>query len=168
MINNDRETIIFEELLMVRHSGEIPEVALHGSLYYLCEDAEGPRFILADEELQPLQSAALERYQEIILRDLDVANRDRPLFRGVRRAIHNWYRFARFSEKIGCPFEAFRAIAAKALMTYLHQELNDVRSGKRVSSLNCTTEALITFAYALGIDPKLQSSAWDGLCEKSG
>ena len=109
---------------MVRHSGEIPEVALHASLHYLCEDEDGPRFILADEELRPLQDAVLERYQEIILRDLDVANRDRSLFRGIKRALHNWYRFVRFSDTIGCPSEEFRVIAAHALMSYLQQELD--------------------------------------------
>ena len=169
MINNEREYILEEELLLVRHSGEIPEVALHGSLYYLCEDTEGPRFILSDEELQPLQDAALERYREIILRDLNAANRDLPLFRGIKRALHNWYRFVRFSEKVGRPYGDFRARTAKALSTYLQQELDDVRSGNRTSSVNCTTEALVTFAQTLGIDPTAAPmGAWVCLCEKAG
>ncbi len=165
MITNERDFILEEELLLVRHSGEIPEVALHASLHYLCDDAEGPRFILGDEELGALQDAVLERYREIILRDLDVANRDRSLFRGIKRALHNWYRFARFSEKIGVPYEEFQASAAQALLTFLQQELADVRSGTRTSSVNCSAEALVTFALALGTDLTAQSDDWASLCE---
>ena len=167
MINNDRAYILAEEWLMVRHSGEIPEVALHASLHYLCEDAEGPHFILADEELIPLQEAVLARYREIILRDLDAANRDRSLFRGIKRALHNWYRFARFSDMIGCPYEEFRETTAQALMLYLQQELDDVCSEKRSSSINCTTEAMLSFAHTLGIDPVELPDDWACLCEKT-
>lgn len=167
MINNERAYILEEELLLVRHSGEIPEVALHASLHYLCDDAEGPRFILGDEELRSLQDAALERYREIILRDLDVGNRDRSLFRGIKRALHNWYRFVRFSEKVGCSYDDFRAIAAQALLTFLQQELADVRSGTRSSSINCTTETLVAFALTLGTDMTALSGDWACLCEKS-
>ena len=167
MINNERAYILEEEWLLVRHSGEIPEVALHASLHYLCEDAEGPRFILADEELIPLQEAVLERYQEIVLRDLDVGNRDRSLFRGIKRALHNWYRFVRFSDTIGCPYEEFRETAAQALMLYLQQELDEVCSGKRSSSINCTTEAMVSFAHALGIDPAELPLGLASICEKT-
>lgn len=167
MINNERENILEEELLLVRHSGEIPEVALHASLYYLCEDAEGPGLILADEELTALQHAALARYREIVLRDLDTANRDLTLFRGIKRALHNWYRLARFSNAISCSVEDFRAIAAKALLTYLQQELDEVCCGKRVPSVNCSEEALATFAFALGIDLATLKGDWPRLCEKT-
>lgn len=165
MINNERAYILEEEWLLVRHSGEIPEVALHASLYYLCKDAEGPQFILADEELRPLQDAVLERYREIILRDLDVANRDRSLFRGIKRALHNWYRFARFSDQVGCQYEDFRVIAAQALLLYLQQELDEVCSGNRASSINCTTEAMVSFVHTLGVDPAELPHGWAGLCE---
>jgi len=169
VIGNERECILEEELLMVRHSGEIPEVALHASLHYLCEDREGPRFILANEELRALQEAALERYREIILRDLDLANRDRSLFRGIKRALHNWYRFARFSEAIASPIEdieGFRAIAARALLTFLLQELADVRAGARPSSINCSTEALVAFVHTLGMDSTSLPDDWQQLCEQ--
>lgn len=169
MIGNERECILEEELLMVRHSGEIPEVALHASLHYLCEDLEGPRFLLANEEMRALQDAALERYREIILRDLDLANRDRSLFRGIKRALHNWYRFARFSAAIASPvedLEDFRAIAAQALLTFLEQELSDVRAGTRPSSINCSTEALVAFVHSLDMDPTSLPADWHQLCEQ--
>ncbi len=165
MIGSDREYMLEEEWLLVRHSGEIPEVALHASLHFLCEDEDGPGLVLTAEEVKPLQEAALTRYQEIILRDLDVANRDLSLFRGLRRANHNWYRFVRFSEKIGCPCEEFRATAAEALLRYLSQERLEVDAGTRAPSINCSAEALLTFTLAMGIEPAALPEHWAGLCE---
>lgn len=165
MIGSDREYMLEEEWLLVRHSGEIPEVALHASLHFLCEDEDGPGLVLTAEEIKSLQNAALTRYQEIILRDLDVANRDLSLFRGLRRANHNWYRFVRFSEKIGCPCEEFRATAAEALLCYLRLERAEVDAGAREPSINCSAEALLTFALAMGIAPAALPERWAGLCE---
>ena len=165
MIGSDREYMLEEEWLLVRHSGEIPEVALHASLHFLCEDEDGPGLILTEEEIKPLQDAALTRYQEIVLRDLDVANRDLSLFRGLRRANHNWYRFVRFSEKIGRPHEEFRATAAEALLGYLRLERVEVDAGTREPSINCSAEALLTFALALGVEPAALPEHWPGLCE---
>ena len=165
MSHSAREALLEEELLLVRHSGEIPEVALHASLHYLCEDEDGPRLQLTPAELKLLEEAALARYQEIILRDLDVVNRDLSLFRGIRRANHNWYRFVRFSDTIGRPCGEFRLKAAEALLQYLRLELEEVGSGKRLSSINCSADALLTFALAMGIDPATLPGNWASLCE---
>lgn len=167
VINNERECILEEEFLLVRHSGEIPEVALHASLHYLCEEEDGPQLILSDEELRPLQEAALARYREIILRDLDVDNRDRSLFRGLRRAIINWQRCSRFSARVGCGGEDFRRQTAKALQRYLRQEMREVRSGERTPSVNCSADALLDFARALGLASTDLPDGWSCLCEPS-
>lgn len=168
MIQSEREYILEEEWLLVRHSGEIPEVALHASLHYLGEDDQGPKLVLTREELACLQQAVLDRYQEIILRDLDPGNRDRSLFRGVRRASHNWYRYARFCERIGGGDKAFGRSALKALTKYLEVELREVRSEARTPSINCTAEALLIFALALGGDPDSLPQGWELLCEQPG
>jgi hypothetical protein len=167
MIRSDREYILEEEWLLVRHSGEIPEVALHASLHYLGKDAEGPKLVLTQEEEGQLQQAALARYQEIILRDFDPGNRDLSLFRGIRRANHNWYRYVRFCERISCDTDAFRMQAAQALLTYLEVEQRDLRAG-REPSINCTADALLTFALALGLDPVSLPQGWKELCEQPG
>ena len=62
-MHDERLLILEEELLLVRHSGEIPEVALHSSLYYLQDDEEGPQLRLTAEEQQLLEQACtvLER-----------------------------------------------------------------------------------------------------------
>jgi len=167
MIGSEREYILEEEYLLVRHSGEIPEVALHASLYYLCEDEEGPAFILSAEELQPLHDAVLDRYREIILRDLDVANRDLSLFRGLNRAICNWRRFVRFSHQIGAPYADFQREAGRALVTYFQREVADIHSGRRTSSVNCSASTLQTFVDALELDLKALPDGWTSLCEQT-
>ena len=166
VINNDREYILEEELLLIRHSGEIPEVALHASLHYLCEDPDGPQFVLADEELRPLQEAALARYREIILRDLDLANRDRSLFRGIRRAYTNWQRCSRFGEHTGQSNDDFRLVVVEALQRYLWQEVQEVRSGERGPSVNCSSATLLVFARDLGLDQTELPDGWPSLCEQ--
>lgn len=166
MIQSDREYILEEEWLLVRHSGEIPEVALHASFHYLGEESEGPHLILTQEEVEHLQQAALARYEEIILRDLNPGNRDLSLFRGIRRANHNWYRYARFCERICCGVDVFQQQAARALSHYLQVELGEVGAGQRQASINCTAEALLTFALSLGISPTALPMGWEQLCEQ--
>jgi hypothetical protein len=167
-MESDREYILEEEWLLVRHSGEIPEVALHASLYYLAEDPEGPKLMLSQEEVDLLQQAALARYQEIILRDLNPDNRDLSLFRGIRRANHNWYRYARFCERSHYDLQAFQSQTMAALGKYLEVELGEVRAGLRAPSINCTADALLTFALALGLDPPSLPQGWQALCEQPG
>jgi hypothetical protein len=94
-----RREILEEEWLIVRHSGEIPEIALHSALYFLTEDPLGPCLQLSVEEIESLQEAAICRFQEIIRRDLCFDNRNLSLYRGVRRAIVNWHRFVAFCER---------------------------------------------------------------------
>ena len=166
MTSNDRQDLLSEEWLLVRHSGEIPEVALHASLHYLEQDDQGPKLVLTGEERTHLQQAALARYQEIILRDLDPGNRDRSLFRGIRRANHNWYRYDRFCARSGWGDQAFRLLALKALTRYLELEQGEVCSGTRTPSINCTAEALLTFVLALGGNPDSLPPGWERLCEE--
>ncbi|MBW6521220.1 MAG: hypothetical protein K0A99_09475 [Desulfoarculaceae bacterium] len=94
-----RREFLEEEWLMVRHSGEIPEIAFHSALYFLTDDPDGPRLQLSVEEIESLQDAAITRYQEIIMRDLCYEKRKLSSYRGVRRAIFNWHRFVTFCER---------------------------------------------------------------------
>lgn len=104
-MTRSRQESLEDEWLMVRHSGEIPEIALHSAFYYLTEDPEGPRLQLALDEIRDLQEAGAARYQEIILRDLCYENRELTFYRGVQRAICNWHRFVAFCERqrSACP-----------------------------------------------------------------
>ena len=163
---SERQALLEEELLLVRHSGEIPEVALHATLHYLRDDADGPGLQLTVQELQDLEAAVIARYQEIILRDLAAENRTLSIFRGIRRANHNWYRFVRFSDKIDRSDEEFRDRAAKALLHFLQTVLAERIDDHDVPVVNCSPEALVTFAIALGIDRDQLPENWHCLCEQ--
>ncbi len=165
-MHDERLLILEEEVLLVRHSGEIPEVALHASLYYLREDDDGPHLRLSAEEEQLLEQAAAERYEEIILRDLNPANRDLRLFRGLRRAEENWQRYARFCERSHIDATPFRIEAARALSRYLKQEQGEVARGQREPSLNCPAQTVQNLARALGLRDDALPQGWESLCRE--
>ncbi len=164
MTEQMRTQLLEDELLIVRHSGEIPEIALYATIHYLQEDPEGPQLTLTDVELHALQDAALERYREIVLRDLDPENRDLSLYRGIRRTLYNWNRMQAFCGRIGRHQDVFKEIVRKALLEFLHREADDVAAGRRRSCINCSATELVEFARELGCDSDSFSSAWLDIC----
>ncbi|HIJ89346.1 MAG: hypothetical protein OEV89_00620 [Desulfobulbaceae bacterium] len=150
----DRESLLAEEILIVRHSGEIPEIAFHGTLYYLCEDPAGPQLSLTKKELDILRQQVVARYREILLRDLNPENRDARIYRGLKRCIFNWERLGKFCVRQAMPIENVRREIAEALRCFLYQEAAEVRAGLRQSCLNCTKEELDAFAGELGVHPE--------------
>ncbi|MFA6464438.1 MAG: hypothetical protein WCT30_01700 [Desulfurivibrionaceae bacterium] len=151
----ETESFLAEELLIVRHSGEIPEIAFHGSLYYLCEDPAGPQITLSQNELDLLRQQVVARYREILLRDLSPENRDATIFRGLKRCIFNWERLGKFCTRQTMEIEeALRREIAEAFVRFLRQEANEVRAGLRQSCLNCTREELAGFAGEIGVGPE--------------
>lgn len=164
-MEEERNLLLEEEFLIVRHSGEIPEIALYSTLHYLGEDPEGPQIILSNEELTALQNGALERSREIVLRDLDPGNRDLSLYRGIRRSIYNWHRHLAFCGRIDRQPQGFRTVVREALLSFLAREIMDVTSGARTSSVNCTCRELVNFAAELDCDPETLPQGWRTLCE---
>ena len=164
MINEDRMAILEEEIFILRDSGEIPEIAFHTTLHYLTEDDEGPEMLLTAEELELLQDAALFRCREIVLRDLDPANRDLGIYRGVRRTIYNWQRKQDFCNRIGRDWSSFKETVGRALVEFLEQELVDVGSGSRMSSVNCSAEMILGFTVMLDLPTDSLPAGWQELC----
>ena len=165
MINEDRTAILEEEVLILRDSGEIPEIAFHSSLHYLMTDEEGPQMVLTAEELQLLQDVALSRYREIVLRDLNPANRDLGMYRGIRRTLYNWQRMQDFCKRIGRgDGSSFKETVGRALVDFLKQELVDVRRGSRTSSVNCSVDKIVAFAGMLDLAPDCLPVGWQELC----
>lgn len=152
MSADKRQQILEDELLMVRHSGEMPEVAYHASLYYLCDDPEGPKLSLSEEEQQQLMKAAQEQYLEIIYRDLNPDNRDLSLYRGIERSFVNWQRLTRFCTRLNQDWHKFRGPVGNALTAFLCLECEEVLSGKAISKLNCTHRELCLFLDELDLD----------------
>jgi len=151
----ERESLLAEEQLIVRHSGEIPEIAFHSSLYYLCEDPAGPQLSLTEKELALLRQQVIARYQEILLRDLSPKNRDARIYRGLKRCLFNWERLGKFCLRQEIKIEAaLRQEIAEALRCFLRQEADEVRAGLRHSCLNCTRDELEGFARELHVLPE--------------
>jgi hypothetical protein len=160
----DRKADIAEEAFMILHSGEIPEIAYNGSLYYLREDPDGPGLELDGDEILSLKLAVVERYRTIILRDLDPGNRDKGIYRGLARAVVNWQRLHKFCTSQILECGATRAQTAAALVNFLQQEIIDVKSSKRASSINCSQEEIAALARGLGLAPAGLPAGWQDLC----
>jgi hypothetical protein len=167
MSNEERMAILEEETFILRDSGEIPEIAFHSTLHYLADDEEGPALRLTADELQLLQDAALFRYREIVLRDLDPANRDLGLYRGPCRTIYNWQRMQNFCKRIGRDCSFFKQTVGPALIRFLEQELIDVQGGSRISSVNCSADRLKDFAACLDLPVDALPAGWQDLCPGS-
>lgn len=160
----ETESLLAEEILIVRHSGEIPEIAFHGSLYYLCEDPAGPQLTLTEKELDLLRRQVVARYREILLRDLSPENRDATIYRGLKRCIFNWERLGKFCGRQAMVIEDVRQEIAGALRCFLRQEADEVRAGLRRSCLNCTKEELDAFAREIGVLPEHLPEDIEKLC----
>lgn len=164
MIIDERALIIEEEQLIIRTSGEIPEVALHSSLEYLCHDADGPGMVLDGDEKDALHGAVTDRYLEIILRDLTPENRFRSSFRGVERARINWNRLVNFCDRIGVDTSSLGIPVRKALVTMIELECTEQQQGKLSGTFNCSCSDLNAFLTALNISAEQLPEGWQQLC----
>lgn len=164
MIVEDRALILEEEWLIVRHSGEIPEVALHSTFDYLCNDPEGPGMVLQGEELAMLQDAVKERYLEIIFRDLTPVNRTLSMYRGVGRALCNWTRLRKFCDRCSMDVSPLRTQVGEALLELLHLELREYGDGEDVGAFNCTADELEQFTAELRLDKEVLPEGWSVIC----
>jgi len=161
-----RQELLEEEWLIVRNSGEIPEIAFHSALYYLTEDTDGPQLQLHVEERDSLQAAAAERYQEIILRDLCYDNRTLPIYRGVRRAIFNWRRFVAFCERQNASCASQRIITAEAFLVLMNKVMNGDNPTSSSSIFNCSRQELLLFTRELALDESHVASSILESCQQ--
>lgn len=150
-MTRDKESILSEEAFLILHSGEIPEIAYHGSIHYLTDDNEGPGLEIEPQDLKSLKEAVVQRYRTIILRDLTPGNRDKSIYRGIKRCAANWDRLVSFSTNNGMDISSIRLDVAETLRAFLDQEIQDVSSGKRESCINCSYSELMELASSLGL-----------------
>jgi len=155
--------IIDDELLIIRHSGEIPEVALYGSIFFLTRDPQGPELTLGPKELKQMNEKVVERYLEMIVRDMEPKNRDKSIYRGLARCIVNWQRMVKFCDREEIELETLRNNFSNLLILFIKNEKTDVARG-RTSSINCCWKTLGGFAEELGIEPKKLPAGWQELC----
>jgi len=164
MKEQDKAEYLAEEVFVVLHSGEIPEVTFHESLYYLTGDTEGPGLSLNSNDIIPLKLAVLKRYREIILRDLGLENRDKDIYRGLARCLANWQRLRKFCTREKLEYSEIQSEVAKSLQEFLQQEIIDVQSGNRSSSINCSQAEIEELAFSLGFLTDELPEGWQELC----
>jgi len=150
-VTDNKKNILSEEAFLILHSGEVPEVAYYGSIHYLTEDPEGPLLNIGPLDLISLKEAVVQRYRTIILRDVTPGNRDRSVYRGLKRCAANWKRLVNFSDKRSIDISSIRKEVIDALKDFLSQEIMDVSSGKRKTCINCSYSVLTELACGLGL-----------------
>ena len=160
----DKDKYIAEEVFVVQHSGEIPEVTFQESLYYLTEDIEGPGLSLNSKDIIPLKQAVVKRYRSIILRDLNPENRDKSIYRGLARCLTNWKRLLKYCTKEKLEISEIQAEVAESMRKFLQQESVDVQSGNRSSSINCRQAEIEELAISLGLSTYELPEGWQDLC----
>lgn len=163
-----RQELLDDEWLIVRNSGEIPEIALHSALYFLTSDSEGPLLSLLPDELDMLRQAAAQRYQEIILRDLSFENHTLSIYRGLQRAIFNWQRFVAFCERQDTHCHSLQLITAEAFLRLVHTVTNtrDLTPVSHARIFNCQKSDLARFTTAIGLAPEQIPATIFTLCQK--
>lgn len=82
MMHQSTDELLENEWYIVRNSGEIPEIAFNSALYFLTKAQDGPQMDLTAKQLAWLKDGAVERFREIILRDLQHTNIEKTLYRG--------------------------------------------------------------------------------------
>ena len=153
-----------DEWYIVRNSGETPEIALHSALYYLTVSRDGPGLSLNEEQIGWLRQAAVDRFNEIIVRDLRHANYGTSIYRGIERSIINYRRFCTFCERQKISSSVLRESAAAALLNFLEVEAAEIRQRQRPSIVNCSFGALKSFAEDLGIEIDSRFAELAALC----
>ncbi|MGW8161070.1 MAG: hypothetical protein ACWGN1_02360 [Desulfobulbales bacterium] len=164
MNDAEKNTYIADEAFMITHSGEIPEIAYHSSLYYLAQEPDGPGLELDKNDILLLQQAVVKRYQTIIRRDLAPGNRDKRVYRGLSRCAVNWQRLYKFCTVNGLECGEIRRETAQGLRNFLRQEVTDVKSGRRISSINCPQREIEHLAESVGLASVDLPEGWRDLC----
>jgi hypothetical protein len=151
MTGNQAE-LIENEWYIVRYSGETPEIAYNSAMYFLTRAKEGPHISLSEKQISWLKKAAVDRYTEIVLRDLLHNNRNKTIYRGISRSIVNYRRFCTFCTRQQIDGTLVRSLAADALLDFLKTEVEQVRNTNRLSIINTTAEELKSYAVELGLE----------------
>lgn len=160
----NKDEILADEELIVRDGGEIPEVTYHSSVFYLTEDEDGPQLSLNGEEMRRLKQAVIQGYRAIIIRDLIPDNRDKGLYRGLGRCCVNWQRLKKFCGRENFDLEPVRIEMGLLLKKFMGQEVAEVNTGSRHSSINCDPDDINCLCEHLLVDTAELPEGWRDLC----
>lgn len=160
----DVNELIDNEWYIVRYSGEIPEIAYNSSIYFLTRATVGPQITLSESHLDRLKQAAVDRYEEIILRDLLHENVDKSIYRGIVRSICNYSRFTQFCRRQDLSPDEIRNVARQTLSEFLQIEFERLASKSYHTVINCSFAELTSFARTLGTSFLSEYSLFEPLC----
>ena len=163
-MSDDLTEVIENEWFIVRHSGETPEIAYNSAIYYLSRAQDGPRINLDEKQVKTLKEAAVERYQEIVLRDLLHANCSKSIYRGIARSIVNYHRFCMFCKRQQLEVNRVKSQAADALAVFIETEIEELQKTDRPSVINCSCQELQRYALELGVELGERSEVLAKLC----
>lgn len=161
---SSKDSYLEDEIFIIEDSGEMPEVGLQSSLYFLCKDPDGPGLSLKDNDLLPLKKAVIARYQTIILRDLMPENRNKSLYRGLARSAANWQRMKLFAQREHLDLDPVRQKTAAALISFLKEEVCYVNRGGEGCCPDCSQHTLENFAKEVGLSADELPCHWQDLC----
>jgi hypothetical protein len=153
-----RPEIIEEADAILLTGGEMPEVVMFESLAQLEAQGIHPTSI----ETRRLREAVFQRYQDMILRDLDPANRGTAVFRSPQRARINFARMSGFALKHDFELTDFLSLAAGMFQKYLEQESVDIAQGRSFNTLGMDRSETELLISELRIDPM----AWADILAK--
>ena len=163
----DLTEAIENEWYIVRYSGETPEIAYNSAIYYLSRAEDGPHACLDEDQVKLLKNAAVDRYTEIVLRDLQHVNCCKSIYRGVGRSLVNYRRFCLFCRRQQLEVASVRSQAAEALLVFLETEIRQLENDNRSSIINCTLQELQDYALELGVELGSWCAALEKHCPQS-
>lgn len=146
------EELFENEWYIIRHSGETPEIAYNSAIYFLSRSVEGPKINLNPQQISSLKLAAVQRYKEIVLRDLNPENFDKSIYRGMARSICNYRRFCNFCNRQHIDPIDIKKVAASALHDFLELALRRVMSNDGLVEINCGFSELQRYAAELEVE----------------
>lgn len=160
-----KEEWLADEVLLLQDGGEMPEVAYHAAVIFLCKDLDGPQLILDEGDLLVLKKAVVGRFRKIILRDLLPENRFTSIYRGLERSYANWHRLQGYAGREGLEGEVEKVgvEVAQSLATFLQQEYEDVVEKGQESAINCSSSQLVGFSADVGLDLERELPHWQQL-----
>ncbi|MFT5729079.1 MAG: hypothetical protein ACI8PB_003242 [Desulforhopalus sp.] len=160
----DVTDLIDNEWYIVRYSGEIPEIAYNSAIYFLTRATDGPQITLSNIHFDRLKQAAVDRYEEIILRDLLHENVGKSVYRGIARSICNYDRFTQFCRRQGLSPETIQHAAGQVLTGFLQTEFEQLTGKNYNPVINCSFSDLTDFAQTLYIPFLPKYSLFEPFC----
>ena len=85
------------------------------------------------------------------------------MYRGLKRSAANWERLTFFAQKENLQLGSVATEVCKRLQEFFTTEVEDVISGGKPTSINCSVDTLNTFFNNVGLDRTKLPQGWETL-----